>query len=320
MIDYGIYYKEELPLETAWNIKWDLFVSAYNSSQRVQYVFQQASAPHKHWLIHTEYGYRPEDFPTTGCSNVFCSDQTYEGVFIRRYVDSLSALGIDIRTASICVDITGFMRPHLMFMVRYFHHLGVKKFDAIYSEPRQYADKEETTFSDGAIDIVRQVASFEGTISADTNLDLLIIGAGYDYRLIAEVAEDKDKAEKIKILGLPSLRADMYQENVLRAYLASDAVGEHQSCEYFAPANDPFSCATVLSEIVEERTRNAGISNLYLSPLATKPQALGFALFYIGECIGKNASIIFPFSASYSKETSGGIARVWKFTIEFPIG
>lgn len=319
MIDYGIYYKEELPLLISWGAKWDLFVSAYNSSHRVQHVFQHAEATHKHWLMHEEYGFRSEDFPETG-SYVFSSEETNEGVFIRSYIDSISTQGIDLQSAAICIDITGFMRPHLMFLIRYLYHLGVKKFDAIYSEPSQYADKEETTFSDGAIDIVRQVAGFEGTISADTSSDLLVIGAGYDHRLIAEVAEDKDKAEKIRILGLPSLRADMYQENVLRAFLASDAVGEHQSCEYFAPANDPFSCATVLSEIVHARARNGGITNLYLSPLATKPQALGFALFYIGECIGKNASVIFPFSSSYSKETSGGIARAWKYTVEFPIG
>lgn len=318
MIDYGLFYKEELPLQSPWSTQWDLFISAFNSSYRVQHIFQHATATHKHWLVHAEYGYRPEDYPATG-SFVFASESVNEGEFIRDYVDSLACKGIDVNAAAICIDITGFMRPHLMFLVRYLHHLGIKRFDAIYSEPSQYSDKEATTFSDGAIDIVRQVSGFEGTVSADTSSDLVIIGAGYDYRLIAEVAEDKDKAEKIRILGLPSLRADMYQENVLRAFLASDAVGEQQSCEYFAPANDPFSCATVVSEIVMSRSRNGGITNLYLSPLATKPQALGFALFYIGECIGRNASIIFPFSASYSKETSGGIARAWKYTVEFPI-
>lgn len=32
-----------------------------------------------------------------------------------------------------------------------------------------------------------------------------------------------------------------------------------------------------------------------------------------------NASILFPVSKSYSKETSTGIQRVWRYTLEFPI-
>lgn len=317
MIDYNIYYRDELPLNTRWSGPWDLFVSAYNSSERVNLTFDNVDATHKDWIIHLEYGYSESDYPTNGY--VFVSDQRNEGDYIREYFDGVVARGVDLPKSRICVDMTGFMRPHLMFLVRYLEFIGVKKFEMLYSEPRQYSAKELTTFSDGAVEAVRQVAGFEGNVSADTSRDLLIIGAGYDDKLISEVAEDKDKAEKLKLLGLPSLSADMYQESVYRSSRAADAVGEHKSIEFFAPANDPFVTATVLSEICSMRSREAPITNLYLSPLATKPQAVGFALFYIGECQSQNASIIFPISASYSKETSGGISRVWKYTLEFPL-
>jgi hypothetical protein len=222
---------------------------------------------------------------------------------------------------SICVDITGFMRPHLLFLALYFSTLGVRQYQVLYSEPLRYAQKEKTTFSGGGI-TVRQVAGFEGLNSPDHSDDLLIIGSGYDHRLIKAVAEHKDKADKVQIFGLPSLRADMYQENVLNAHQASDAIGINKTfdvSEFFAPANDPFVTASTLREIVVERRTLGPVSNLYLSPLATKPQALGFALFYLGDCTGTSASILFPISSSYTRETSVGLSRVWMYTIEYPL-
>jgi hypothetical protein len=50
----------------------------------------------------------------------------------------------------------------------------------------------------------------------------------------------------------------MYQENVLNAFKAEDAVGVNKSTDFdsfFAPANDPFVTATVLSEVVAKRNR-----------------------------------------------------------------
>src|SRR5207253_621115 len=92
---------------------------------------------------------------------------------------------------------------------------------------------------------------------------------------------------------------------------------ERSACKYFVPANDPFVTANVLRRIVDDCERNGHmITNLYLSPLATKPQALGFALFYLTEMRGKATSIIFPFCRTYSKETSLGLSRVWKYVVE----
>ena len=88
--------------------------------------------------------------------------------------------------------------------------IGVRRFDAIYAEPDYYKKKGATTFSGGSISAIRQVAGFEGVggperQSSELN-DLLIIGMGFDAELIKEVAEDKDKADKIQLFGLPSLR------------------------------------------------------------------------------------------------------------------
>jgi hypothetical protein len=282
-------------------------------------VFDRVSAKQKYWLIHNEYDYAVDELPD---SSIFTCPDTNEAPFIRSFVERVERdTRKKIRDVAICVDITGFMRPHLLFLALYLSGQGVRRFDVLYSEPQRYAKKERTTFSEGAI-TVRQVAGFEGLNSPDQSNDFLIIGSGYDHRLIKAVAEKKDKADKVQIYGLPSLRADMYQENVLNAFKASDAIGINKTFDtesFFAPASDPFVTAATLSEIVKMREKIGPISNLYLSPLATKPQALGFALFYLAECIGKNASVLFPISTRYAKETSTGLSRVWQYTVQFPI-
>ena len=214
--------------------------------------------------------------------------------------------------------LTGFMRPHLMFLVKYLFALGVLKFDVIYSEPTYYVGLEKAQFSDRSVTCVRQVSGYEGVVNNDTSNDVLIIGAGYESHLMSEVAEDKERAHRILLLGLPSLSADMYQQSALRTQDAADSLGEAMVERYFAPANDPFVTATVLSETVSKLQARRPITNLYLSPLATKAQALGFSLFYVTECVGGEASILFPFSSRYSIESATGVSRIWRFVMERP--
>ncbi len=149
----------------------------------------------------------------------------------------------------------------------------------------------------------------------------MIIGSGYDHKLINSVSEDKEHAKKIQLFGFPSLQPDMYQENILRSYKAEESIGGKQfldvNSSYFAPANDPFLTAQTLRECIDKENKYKSITNLYLSPLSTKAQTLGFALYYIKERINQPCSVIFPFCTQYTRETSVGISKVWKYTIEF---
>ena len=69
----------------------------------------------------------------------------------------------DIGSRTIAVDITGFIRPYLIFLTRWLAGCGVRRFDALYTEPVIYGDREETKFSDEVVEEVRQIAGFEGT-------------------------------------------------------------------------------------------------------------------------------------------------------------
>lgn len=320
-IDYTIFYKSELPIEGSWRQEkpWDIFLSAFNSSERVKRCFDMASSREKHWLLLPEYEYNHTEHPASG--SVFVCQRGSEADQVQNY---FKEAGLCPKGLRICVDITGFMRPQLIFLARFLAESGVGKVEMIYSEPERYPQKEHTRFSDGQVMEVRQVAGYEGNHSADDSNDVMIIGAGYDHRLISHVAENKGHARKLQILGLPSLRPDMYQENVLKADLASEETGtmgmerHRTSANYFVPANDPFVTAQVLSDIVREPSvAIPNPTNLYLSPLSTKPQALGFALFYLSERRETSTSIIFPFCKTYSRETSVGLSRIWKYVVEF---
>jgi hypothetical protein len=313
MIDYTVLYKDELPVEDAWpaEAQWDIFISAFTAAERVKRVFERARASSKHWLVFPEYNFGAADLP----SKAFVANVREEAEYVKKFWNE--AIG-DVAGRTICIDITGFVRPYLVFLVKWLIEQGVCRFDALYTEPVIYSKREKTKFSNEAVAEVRQIAGFEGVHNPDTSNDFLVIGAGYDHQLIAQVAESKEASKKIQIFGLPSLRADMYQENVLRARIAEEAVGRQTSDEFFAPANDPFVTASMLQEIVARIEARRSITNLYLSPLATKPQVLGFALYYLSERLNTATSIIFPFCDSYNPETTAGLSRIWKYTVELP--
>jgi len=199
--DYNIFYRCELSPDAPWSSKgWDVFLSAYNSSDRVRRVFDKVTARRKYWVMHNEYGYSAVERPVGA---VFSCPEDNEAPFIRQLMEHIEHdAGSEISTLSLCVDITGFMRPHLLFLALYLSIRGVRRYDVLYTEPLRYAKKEKTIFSGGDI-TVRQVGGFEGLNSPDHSDDFLIIGSGYDHRLIKAVAEHKDKADKVQIFGLP---------------------------------------------------------------------------------------------------------------------
>ncbi|MFL5382252.1 MAG: hypothetical protein ACJ8GN_07025 [Longimicrobiaceae bacterium] len=313
-MDYSLLSRVEFEAERLAELPaWDIFLSAYNESERVNRVFDAVRATRKEWLIHPEYDFSPAEVPTSFPARSRLSRD--EAEFWHKF---FSDAGFDSlpRDARIAVDITGFMRPHLMLLPRLLRDQGFLRLHMLYSDPVAYSSGEKTPFTKGAVTEIRQVRGFEGLHEPDADGDLLVIGAGYDHELIRRVAENKRAARKLEMFGLPSLQPHMYEENRLRAAGAEEAIGPlPERAMLFAPANDPFATAQELHDrLTEEKGR--GFENLYLSPLSTKPQALGFALYYLCECIGTATSIIFPFAEYYSRETSVGLARVWLYDLE----
>lgn len=288
---------------------YDRFISAYNESDRVRNVFREVSAGKKHWLLFPEYG-AWDTPPNAGDESFACADTTEDEVIS----DYLAVHPID-GSENVCIDITGFIRPHIMYLLRHLFHVGKRGVDLIYSEPVAYRNGASTAFS-GDVSAIRLVRGFEGSHSTDTDGEYLVIGCSYDSKLMAAVAGSRLRARKVQLFPFPALRPHMYQENRIRT----------QECEtsfnpvadtLFAPAHDPFATAHVLSDF-RRRWKNE-IKNLYLSPLATKPQVVGFTLFYLLECIGQPVSVTFPFSEGYNRDTSSGVSELWRYRLDFDL-
>jgi hypothetical protein len=117
--EYNIFSKTELFDPGAWaEHAWDVFASAFNSSDRVQIVFDRANAKRKYWLIHSEYAYQEHELPD-GVSFRISSDEAQSMMAFVRAVEK--DVGRNIDQISFCIDLTGFMRPHLLFLALYLH-------------------------------------------------------------------------------------------------------------------------------------------------------------------------------------------------------
>ncbi len=297
--------------------EYDFFISSFNESDRVISLFDGIISKEKIWVILNEYEYSKNEYPKS--KNVFITEKgTNEGEIIRQLFNDYKIN----KDSKLCIDITGFLRPHIAFLTRYLKALGFYKIDFIYTDPIRYKKKEKTEFS-SVLSGVEQVEGYKGASVTDTSNDLLIICAGYDSKRTRAVADYKKKASKTLLFGLPALQADMFQENILKAYDAEDDTGKgnlnylDSSFSLFAPANDPFITAKVISEYVSKQNAIKPISNLYLSPLSTKAQTLGMCLYYVNECTNKAASLIFPYCETYERITTEGISKIWIYTVEF---
>lgn len=319
-MDYSLFYRRDIDVSRI-EVElphFDVLISAYNTSDRVREVFAAVPATRKLWLMHPEYCFEPESLDLH--EEMIWPPSRNEIV----QVDSLLAAIGPLEGLSICVDVTGFMRHVLIFLVAKLEYLAVREFTALYSEPLAYKKREDTPFSTTTSEKVGPIAGLRGrnrSSSADQVTDHLIISVGYDHKLIAQVADFKNYTRVYPVFGFPSLAADMYQQSAVSSY-GSGAVSkgpDWYANRRFAPANDPFATADLVGRLVQEIDRVNGAGNIYLAPLATKVQALGFAIYWLYEGrhrLGGGVSVILPECLTYSRETSEGVKRLWAYKVE----
>ncbi|UUW70491.1 hypothetical protein [Pseudomonas oryzihabitans] len=314
MTDYSLFYRRPIRIDRiSYEVpEFDIFISAYNNSDRVNDVFREIRADKKIWLIHPEYGYAPIEQPEGELK--VCPTQIDEIIQVNLLLADLG----DLNGKKIGIDITGFMRHVLVFLIAKFAHIGVRNFITLYSEPVSYLKQEDTTFSTSTSGFPRPVRGMASSINSQSQ-DCLILGVGYDHKLISEVVDHKESSTVFPIFSFPSLSPDMYQQSAVRssdggaAALASTWTSNRR----FAPANDPFSTAGIISELVYDIDRQGLNANIYISPLSTKVQALGFALYWQLEGRFRGAvTMLLPECKTYSRETTRGLKRLWMYTIE----
>jgi hypothetical protein len=314
VISYDYFYRNQLPLDRPWQSKWDVFISAWDGSERVQRTLQLAAAPLKISLLHPEYGLSEASIPS-GRSFTLRGDEA-DGTLA--FVAHLKDLGVDLAGTRLGIDITGMVRPHIALLTKLLRAEGMQQFDVVYSEPISYAERENTKFTSCDVIEVREIIGFEGRNTITRSPEVLILAPGFDDALLREIVSHKEHATKVEIFGLPSLQPDMYQHNVLKALGPDTPLPEETSdMRRFATACDPFAMATELSEIIARHKSRDSNTRFYIAALATKIQTLGAALFYLTECEDSAVSLIYPFASAHLPGPSVGISRVWVYRIDF---
>jgi len=307
--------------------KYDLFISSFNDEAMVHDLFNSISSVKKIWCVLPDYTLKSKaeikDSEYFELSDIDISSDSLESEYINEFIEKYRL--IDYISQVICIDITGFVKPYIIYLVYALKEYGFKKIDIIYSEPKYWEKLDETIFSKEVIIKTRPINGFDIRVENGNN-DLQIIAAGYDYKLIRAAASyNKLVKQKQVLIGFPSLQPSMYQENILNFQKSADelAIDYDNFNPIYAPANDPFEAAKVLKEFVDLYIeQHDDINAIYLSPLSTKPHALGMLLFFLYEgdfYKQKNIEIImlYPFTKSYSSSAGKQLAKINLYTLEF---
>ena len=312
---YKQYYKDLTELESI--PIYDIFISSYVNSQRVIEPSEHISANRKVWIV-----------CGGDAQNLFLDGK--ECVALKSNEDFFTLLrtlkNYELTTKRICVDATGFNIPYLMYLMRCMVEFKIKNFDMIYTEPTRYKNAENTKFSD-MLSEVKLIEGMRGLNTSRNDNDLLIIAAGYDHSRIADVANNrKDCKKKVLLFGFPAISPGMFQENILRAYKAEEAIAtacfKDMDSNIYAPAYDPFVTAQEINEYIhkQQKSNHEDFTSIYMAPLSTKPHAIGMALYFLWESgWTKSINLIYPFCQQYIVDNSDGIARVWRYEIELPV-
>lgn len=108
-MDFTKFYKSSFNPEEEFNCpEYDLFLSAYDECDRTRIPYENVKAKKKLWLLFPQYQYNG-DKPQEEC---YLSDGKRESEYFQNFFSELDKE--ELRKMSICVDSTGFLRPHLI--------------------------------------------------------------------------------------------------------------------------------------------------------------------------------------------------------------
>jgi hypothetical protein len=307
MMNYSYYFNEEI--QDTSTLQYDVFISVYDGCDRTKETFMKVKAGSKYWLVIPQYNQPEEERP----DSFLFSSNTDESDYFLEVVDKM-ALEEGKR---ICIDSTGFIIPHLLYLVQYLKRRGFLTFDILYSEPGQYEKGESTQFTK-RVGHTRPIVGYSTVAKDVEGEDTLIIFAGFNDEMVSNVAREKSKAKhKYLFSGFPSLQADMYQQNLIQLNKSIETIGQKHVHYCKAPANDPFVTAKKLQDIIDKRLKKPeAVNYIHIAPLSTKPMAIASALVYFNNPEAP-IDIIYPPAEEYIGHHSIGIKRTWRYTIEF---
>ena len=205
---YTYLYKQNLNFDEN---TYDVFLSGYDGCERTKDVYSKIKATHKFWLVFPQC--ICEDSPST--DDFITSDKMDESGYV---LDIMSQIKKYIKgNANICIDCSGILIPHMLYLLMHLQIENKRKFDIIYTAPLYYQKDENTIFSE-IIDAPCCVSGYEMNCRVNAP-EFLVMFAGFNEALIQSVALSKESAlEKHILIGFPPIEADMYQQNLIQLH------------------------------------------------------------------------------------------------------
>ena len=307
MMNYSYYYIEEI--QNVASLQYDIFISVYDGCVRTKDTFNKVRAGKKYWLVIPQYNQSVDEKPSSYLFSSFTDESDY-------ILEIIKQMEIE-KGMKICIDSTGFIIPHLLYLIQYLKRNGVISFDILYSEPRQYEKGEATEFTK-RVGHTRPIIGYSAIAKDVEGEDTLIIFVGFNDGMVSNVAREKSKSKhKYLFTGFPSLQADMYQQNLIQLNKSIETIGERHVHYCKAPAYDPFVTAKKLQDIIDMRLKKSEpVNYIHIAPLSTKPMAIAAALVYFNNPDAP-IDIIYPPAEEYKSQHSIGKKRTWKYKLEF---
>lgn len=307
---YSYFYKQEWCADDR---EYDVFLSGYDGCERTNTIFKQTKAKSKYWLLFPQY--QCDSSPEDG-EEVLKSDKYEESDYI---IEVISQIEEQFNPQmKLCIDCSGMLIPHLMFLLMHLQSLNIRNFEVIYSSPLFYQQEEDTIFGD-IVETPRSIDGYE--INCKVNApEYVIMFAGYNEELVRNVALAKGSAiEKHIIIGFPPIEADMYQQSMIQLHKSSEILGEKGIIYHKASAYDPLVVAEKLEKILRgiEKKYCEKIGAINIAPLSTKACAVAAAIVYMYNQ-QSSLRIIYPPTKKYYTRQAVGIGKSYVYTLELP--
>lgn len=308
---YSYLYKHELNI--ADSSTYDVFLSGYDGCERTLEVYSKIKATHKFWLVFPQC--QCEEYPSSGETILTSAEMDESGYILDVFLQINQFLEENVK---LCIDCSGVLIPHMMYLLMHLQLNKIRKFDLIYTAPLYYHQDENTIFSE-IIEAPCCISGYEMNCKVNAP-EYLIMFAGFNEELIQSVALSKESAkEKHIIIGFPPIEADMYQQNIVQLHKSREIIGERGIFYHKVSAYDPLVSAERLENIVKEIEKRHGrdVGAINIAPLSTKVSAIASALVFMYNPTS-SIRVIYPPTKKYYSKQAIGVGRSFVYTIELP--
>jgi hypothetical protein len=207
------------------------------------------------------------------------------------------------------LDISYTTKPYLYFIIKLLKEsFHIKSLLVFFTEPKTYIFSKglfnNFKTSTGPVSIT-EIQGYSGIKNRGAKT-LLVILLGFDGGLSKEINEDVSPFETIVVNGFPSYTPKFKDISLITN---EKLVSDSKISVRYSRANNPFDTYNLLENIL---LKNSSKLFLNITPLGTKPMALGACLFALHN---PDVRIIYPLPDLYENKYTDDSWSTWRYVL-----